>query len=561
MKKAVVYLLTAVVITGSCLTPMVAYATSNDGDSTVVSEDKKADEDTSKAKAKTSENDGVSTQSEEDGKAKSETKSERDSTADESGDKATSDKTSSDESSKDSSTGTESKSEETKDESKQEDSTDTGKDNNETETPAEDNRPLQKLSATDNIEGVSAYLTGIADGASQNFIAKKNVIIIGYNYNVNEGNEVAMGFIAPSLIKDGNVTSLSFGEMDTSNADENSPETSEIKLNWNVLEGVKTLDDAQSYVKENINNLKIGASADKLISYESFWMMPESLVIFDGDTGNYIGRYCAESAQDGSGIYDDSYFQIGGSVEPTVSYDEGKTSAKLSFTFNLTYPDVLGGIGVSSFDIYSADETNHYFTSMDSLDYIGDAQNQSKGTVKDVPINTSGDMILRLNTTQGDYKVSFSVDKLNNTPEQETVDTRKASVSFSDPGSGILDGTPTSITMYSDIDSVLMFNGESSINTTKEYSFTVSHNGTYAWVATTASGEETSGTITVDCFVDEASAINLGSYGDGGSTFLPQTGGMSTLVVTLSGIFLMIGGIAIAKKEALMALLTKGRKV
>lgn len=41
MKKAVVYLLTAVVITGSCLTPMIAYANAETGDSAVVSQDKK----------------------------------------------------------------------------------------------------------------------------------------------------------------------------------------------------------------------------------------------------------------------------------------------------------------------------------------------------------------------------------------------------------------------------------------------------------------------------------------------------------------------------------------
>ena len=88
----------------------------------------------------------------------------------------------------------------------------------------------------------------------------------------------------------------------------------------------------------------------------------------------------------------------------------------------------------------------------------------------------------------------------------------------------------------------------------------MTHNGAYSWTAVTADGVETSGTFTVDCFVDEASAIDLGSYGDGGSTFLPQTGGMSTLVVTLSGIFLMIGGIAIAKKDALLALISKYKR-
>lgn len=68
----------------------------------------------------------------------------------------------------------------------------------------------------------------------------------------------------------------------------------------------------------------------------------------------------------------------------------------------------------------------------------------------------------------------------------------KPDISYSELPNGILTGTNFPITVYSNIDSVLMLNGESSQTPCKEYTFSVSHNGKYKITATTSSGIEVS---------------------------------------------------------------------
>ena len=43
-------------------------------------------------------------------------------------------------------------------------------------------------------------------------------------------------------------------------------------------------------------------------------------------------------------------------------------------------------------------------------------------------------------------------------------------------------------------------------------------------------------------------------YGTGGTTFLPQTGGVSWVAITLSGILLIVGGIFLSYKDKILAL-------
>lgn len=523
MKKAVVYMLTAIVVSSACITPMVAFAT--DEDTAVVSEtdNEKSDETTDKKTEDTNSSDeGKDTSKKEESSSDKDSKKE--------------------DTSKDNKTSNDNKTSHTKKESS---SKDTSK------------KELEKLSLSDNVSALKPYIGGTDKLGSFNYIPKKDVIIMGYNYS---GDSEKDGFLYPNYTVVDKVTHAAYAEIVESDEDIHTPS----KIKWNQIEGVYTLDELTSYVKKNIDKLVLKAKnpvSDHMISMSMFMMNPQSYVVFNGTTGDYIGRFQQDSKDDSEEIYDESVLQLTGDANINVSYNDDKSQANLTFDFNVSYPETMGGAVFKHFDIYdSKDMSKAIFTSTQSVPYVSEVIGKAKGTVKNVPLTQGGNLVLRLNTTQGSLDFAFAVEELNEpTDESKGV---APNITFSKLDSNILDGTPTTITMYSDVEATLVFNGEASPSGVKEYSFTVRHNGDYNYSAVaTDGGKETSGTHHIDSFVDEG-AYNLGNYNTGGTTFLPQTGGMSTLAIVLSGIFMMVGGIVIAKKDALLTMIhNHGRKV
>lgn len=514
MKKAVVYVLTALVVTGSCLTPSVAYATSvgseNDQNTpTVVTETPKEGDEAKAEEPKTEE--------------KTEEKTETQAN------------------------------EEKPEEKPTETPKPTEKPEKPTEKPEEEKKELEKLPLTQNLKAVGGYVASVNKNTSVSYFVKKDLVILGYN-NFNDAEKD--GFIYPEYLKDKYNTTFIWGGSDSKDKPE---------FKWNKLSDIYTLKDATEYVKANLKDLVVNAgnlATDKVAIVGSPSATPTSLLLFDGKTGDYVGSFVM-NVDDTNSLYDKDICQLTGDIKPTISYNKDKTRATLSFDFSINYPESMGGAKFLHFDMYTADKSDYFFTSTDSVKYVKDAANKVSGTVKDVPVNKSGDLLLKVNTTQGSIEVPFHVDKLNE-PKDEgaTGEVVSPKVSFSELKKGVLSGTPVTLTMYSDIDAILMFNGEASTEAVKEKAFTVRQNGAYTYTARTKDGGETTGVFTVDCFVDDASATDFGTYNQGGTTFLPQTGGTSTLAVVLSGIFMMIGGIAIAKKDALMAMIRNhGRKV
>ena len=513
MKKAVVYVLTALVVTGSCLAPSVAYATTvgseNDQNTpAVVTETPKEGDEAKAEEPKTEE--------------KTEEKTEA----------------------------------QTNEEKPEEKPTETPKPTEKPEKPAEkpeeEKKELEKLPLTQNIDSVKTYVSSLTKQHNVSFFVKKDMVVVGYNY---QGMKDSDGFILPETFTSGYSTKYIWGELNES----------EDAFIWNTMKDVYTLEDITSYVKKNLKSLSISAgekASDKIVELGSPTARPQSLLLFDGKSGEYVGSFQLIN-KDCDATYDASIAQLKGTITPSVSYNKDKTKATLSFDFSVEFPASLGGAKFLHFDMYTADKSDYFFTSTDSVKYVKDATNKASGTVKDVPVNKSGDLLLKVNTTQGSIEVPFHVDKLNE-PKDEgaTGEVVSPKISFSELKKGVLSGTPVTLTMYSDIDAILMFNGEASTEAVKEKAFTVRQNGAYTYTARTKDGGETTGVFTVDCFVDDASATDFGTYNQGGTTFLPQTGGTSTLAVVLSGIFMMIGGVAIAKKDALMAMIRNhGRKV
>lgn len=529
MKKAVVYMLTAIVVTGSCIAPTVAYAT--EPDKPVVSEEKTEENtpvvvtETPKEEIKDVTVTPTETPKEEDTSTEEETKPNKGETSDKEDNPS-------------------------KEETKPQEEQKPDKDEKPEQKPEEEKKELEKLSLTQNIGSVKNYVSSLTNHYNTSFFLKKDAVFIGYNY---EGIEASDGFILPNRVSANFLETFTWANINDDSVD------------WFKLNDIYTLKELTSYVKTNIKSLvsKAGSvPSDKILELSSPGISPQSILVFDGKSGDYVGSLQINS-DDCEATYDKSICKLEGSISPKVTYNKDKTKATLSFDFNVKYPESMGGAKFLHFDLYTADKSDYFFTSTDSLPYVKGVSGKASGTVKDVPVNKSGDLLLKVNTTQGSLEIPFSVDKLNE-PKDEGVtgEAVKPKVTFSSLKKGILDGTPTTITMYSDVDAILMFNGESSPTACKEYTFTVRHNGAYNYVAQVVDGGETPGVFTVDCFVEDKNAIDFGTYNQSGTTFLPQTGGMSTLAVTLSGVFLMIGGIAIAKKDALMAMIRNhGRKV
>ena len=175
MKKAVVYMLTAIVVTGSCIAPTVAYAT--EPDKPVVSEEKTEENtpvvvtEAPKEEIKDVTVTPTETPKEEDTSTEEETKPNKGENSDKT------DKPSQ---------------EETKPQEEQKPDKD--------EKPEEEKKELEKLPLTNNISAVKEYVSSLTKLFNTSFFIKKDLVVIGYNY---EGLEASDGFILPECFESG----------------------------------------------------------------------------------------------------------------------------------------------------------------------------------------------------------------------------------------------------------------------------------------------------------------------------------------------------------------------
>lgn len=543
MKRVVVFLLTAVLITGVCMTPTIAYATATSVGS------KTADADDSGGKGVVDDAEG--TESESSNKDKG--------TGNKAGvsneDTDTSDEDVNNESTKGVADGTE----------------DTGESGDETTTDSNEvvdvetvPESFEDLTIDKNLAGLRNYLTPASPDGRGTFLIKNDIILLGYNFSLTDpdsNDNPVNGFLRPDItyMEDLNYN-LAYSYMDEELAEDEDALTAYVH---NVIPDVYTIDDAIKYVKDNIDALRLKSKGKNgyNVLVPNMGDHPERLVAFDGNTGDLLG-YIVDSIDESKELYDESICGLSADVETSLSYNEDKSEARLSFSYVLDYPKAFGGVSLTSFKVTDSTGENTYIFGSDSLKYLGDNVNQASGTVKDIPITDENASLLVLQTTVSDYTVNFTVDKLNNEPKQVELSDAKPNVTFEVESGEHTVGTSVAVTMYSDIPAVLTFNGRSSGAPVKQYVFYVSQNGTYAWTARSEAGVTSEGEYSVNSFQNSVLASNYGNYGTGGISSLPKTGGINTVAVILSGLMLVLGGIAIVKKESLVALaLALGRKV
>lgn len=523
MKRLVVLLLTAVMVTGVCLTPTIAYATA-----TSVGSDEEADGGSSKGVVDNSTEDDVETES--------------------SGNKA----------------GVSNDDTDTSNEDESEGENTSGVTTDEPTTKADDvvdvetvPQSFEGLAIDKNLGGIASYLSTVSNNSLNQYVLKKDVIMLGYNYTKND-SEVD-GFLNPAITNVDNMYyNLTFVDFDEEVAEDNLPDSN--PFTWRVIENVATIDDAIKFVKDNLDSLRMsGSNASGSITID-VTSMPDCVLVFDGKSGDILG-YVEETYEESKSLFDSDLVKLSADVKTNISYNDDKSEASLDFTFALSYPECLGGATLYGFDITDSTGESTAVSGFNSSEYIGDALNQSSGSVKGIPIKNANSSILNLHTTQGEYSVNFMVDTLNNEPEQKSYSNAKPNVTFSVEGGSPTKGTPINVTMYSDIDAVLVFNGRSSGSAVKQYTFSVSQNGSYSWTATTPDGVSSSGNYSINCFSDSVLSANYGKYGTGGISSLPKTGGINTATFVMTGVLLILGGIAVLKRDALLALARLVRRV
>lgn len=568
MKKAVVYLLTSVVVCGSCLSPLTAYAESNT--TKQVSEEKSedssesAEDDSGGAKMSKSDVDqSDDKKSTDDSESKENDKeSETQSNEDTSKDTQKSEETKETEDSKETEKSEESKETEKSEESKDEEKSEESKEDEKTEDAEnkDENKEVVAPKANDNLDGLKGYLRTLTNGdvSSGRYMTDKSVVVIAYHdktflYPLIDKAGIPQMFFYTN-VKDEDKVNVVDGE--------EYPVYNKVP---NTIEGVYSLEDVTAYLK-GLDSKKL--SEYTVTSKEGVFDLDGeledqdyTLLVYDAETLNYVGSMSTKTLDARNALYDKSI--LSSSIDASVSYSDDKKTAYISFKFKSNVPavltDFLGKDLITSYSVTKDGES--VFDYSELFEYMNSEDGGNVTEIKKMPVTSNGDYVIEVDGSLTSAKCTVTVDGITKWEETSNENAKTPKVTFGDLESGILDGTPIAVTMYSDIDAVLMFNGESSINATKEYSFTVSHNGSYEWHAITESGEEVSGVFEVDCFVDEAESINLGAYGSGGNTVLPQTGGISTLMAVMSGLLLMVGGTLIAKKEALMTLVSKlGRR-
>ena len=374
---------------------------------------------------------------------------------------------------------------------------------------------------------------------SGRYLLSEDLIFVGYL----DSSKEEEGFVVPNIKKTADkVSSVSFGEYSDNG-----------EYTWGYIRTNDSLSDIKSlseYMKKHTGEFQTASHKD-LISFPLKTEAPTTVLVFTPQ-GDYLGNMDVNSTEVAHALYDGTFLETP-SIKISSSLTEDKTQAEVSVSYDFShYPDQLGGEYLMNFDVKDA-KGNVVLSSEEALKKYIDTGSTVKGVTRVFPIGMNGTFTLSMRTNVRTITSDFKINGVSS-PKQEEISTVKPEISYSELPNGILTGTNYPLTVYSSIDSVLMLNGESSQTPCKEYTFSVSHNGKYKITATTSSGVEVSKTIEVTGFVDKAEEINMDMYGTGGTTLLPQTGGVSWVAITLSGVLLIIGGTILSCKDKILAL-------
>lgn len=501
MKKAVVFLLTAVTIAGTCVTPNVAYAT--DGGTQTVSE-------TVQEESKTND----STQQED-------TKSE------------------------------------------------TTKAEKPKETPQSQTVENQPFKPNDNLNKVAKYLSAYtekSEGYRGSYYTKKDVILIGFNRNSkDEGFEVPGYYYAPIVTKDkdAKIISVEYAEFETNEGSSDTIEDDTVSVKrWNNIMDDRTEDksdylkDAKylnTWVKHNLNDLDILESGNYVGLPTLEVGNIAGVVVYEPD-GDYVGTINLEDEKTYESMYDSTVTGLD-TLSVTLSkpvISEDKTHALIHFDYDFTGKNPAFGEEILL--KYNVRDSGGNIV-LDGIDLEStiDRTKPSKGTTKDFKVGVDGKYVVEVYTTSTIITKEVTVSGItNNSPEEIVPDLTKPEISYSAKPSGVLDGTPFAITVYSSKPAYITFNGESSNALVKEFTFNVEHNGEYKVTATTEDGAEVEDTLKIDGFVTSLAEIAASAYGSEDSGTLPQTGGIGAIEILILGLISMLAGIGLIKKDELV---------
>lgn len=518
MKKAVVFLLTAVTIAGTCVTPNVAYAT--DGGTKTVSET------VGNESEKPDSSQQEDTKSNEKPKPRAKTNKGGESN------------------------------EEASPETPQEIPQETTKPEEIKNEPFKPNHNLGKVGRV-----LTSY--GGEDGFTGEFITKDEVILIGFNRNsADDGFKVPGYYYKPKVEKIEDtmyVVDYATVEYNDNNTEDVEDDT-EIVTEWyNIVDDrvkdetvyLKDADYLNTWVKHNMKSLSTIPS-NKIVTTTTVGAGNVAGLVVFSKSGDYIGTINLENEEADKIIYDKNFMKKNLIVNMSnPKLNEEKTGASVHFEYDFTqFNPVLGEEILLKYVVRDEDD-NIVLDGID-LESTIDRTKPSKGVTKDFTLTNNGKYKVQISTTTQDIEKIISIRGIKDAVPMDTPDLEKPEISYSGKPNGVLEGTPFSITVYSSKPAFITFNGESSGALVTENTFTVEHNGNYKVTATTKDGAETEDTLKIDGFVTSLADIAASAYGKSGSGDLPQTGGIGAIEVLVLGVLTMLGGIGLIKKDELM---------
>jgi len=522
MKKTVVCLLTAVTIVSTCLAPVTVFATDND--TTVEkakSDDSKADKETNESKSGSNESEDLRSESEKNEPTKDESSEDKD-------EKPKPDK-------------------------------DTGKEETTSKTSFKPN---------DNLSAVKEYMCSFIEpenGYWGAYLARQGFIPIGFK---KEGTSNIEGkknvYLYPKVTYTGYNASVDYADVTIGEDDNIKDDKVNATLNkWYSIDGVEDMSSLNEYVLKNKDKLQ-KTKADTYVGFSTYRNALDCVdgIIIYTEGGSYVGTIAVDTKDGFTELYDeDLLVKKDGKIElsePVLSKDAKSVTMHFSYDYENS-PAVLGEEKLISFEIKTKDG-GIYLDGVDTSDLIY-RNKLTKGTTKDFEINVNGSYVLEVNSSTQKIKVPFRVSGIKYDVDESTQNKKAPKISYGELPNGILKGTPYQIKVFTDVETSVIFNGESDGIVAKEHTFTVKGNGTYSVVATSKDGAESVDSVKISGFVDDVSAINLSAYGDGGTGILPQTGGIATVVGVISGFLAVAGGILLFKKDSIVTWLRKRKKV
>lgn len=304
-------------------------------------------------------------------------------------------------------------------------------------------------------------------------------------------------------------------------------------------------------------SLKVGDVAEDRTDF--------SILVFS-KSGKYIdfidydAKDIVSSLYDSS-VYTDKYYSAKMKIKKDTSDDKQSVALNISLTFDEVPKWAKTSRYIQNVVLVEGEDfnLNNVVCSLkkasnDGNTYVYDATSVYKNGIYSVWVNVDGktfgtDNVVEVTTIEPITEVEEPTEKIDDVP---------AKVTFSELGSGILSGTWTNITLYTDKPCIINFNGESSGYLTTEYSFLLQENGEYEYSVETEDGIMTSGIKKVDCFVESIDDINFNYYGDGTrADRLPQTGGTHMGVYILFGVLFIVAGVCYFNKDKIASLVKR----